>query len=125
MDNGTSPAPMSPMAKEALRQVTRLLDTNFDQARGRYLNGYSDARIAEEVGISTQAVRTEREEGWGVLKIDEALQAMTDDVGAMATMVKQVRADWSKVESTIASSVAAIESMQRDLETKLHKLLHG
>ncbi len=66
-------------------KVRALLDANFDDAAGRYLDGYSDQRIGEEVGVPWAIVARIREVGYGPIKVDPEIDAIRSEMAKLRT----------------------------------------
>lgn len=57
-------------------RIRHLLDSHFDDKAGRYLDEWTDQKIANDVGVAWKAVEQIRRLGWGELKEDPALLAI-------------------------------------------------
>lgn len=64
----------------ALRKVFQLLEDNFDAENGQYLEGYDDASIAKETGVSPNAVKEYRTAAFGKLKPPTELHKAKQDL---------------------------------------------
>lgn len=90
----TAPAPAA-AAATAARDLTpdekaavrRLLDSNFDDAAGMYLDGYGDRRVAEECNVPAACVTRLRELAYGPIRIDPELAALKADAADLAAKV--------------------------------------
>lgn len=101
----STPSP-APVSSDMRRLVRAKLDEWFDDAKGRYLDGWSDDRVAEACGTATDVVASLREAAYGPLvpqepEIDPAIL---------------------KIETELADTIAKIEefgSVVRELQRML------
>lgn len=80
-----------PTTKEVLT-VGAILITRFHVEPGRYDDGWSDARVADEAKCPVGIVEVIRNEGFGPLKVDPAVEALK---GELVTL-KGMFAEWEK-----------------------------
>ena len=85
------------------RLLHELLGEFFDEKNGAYRHGYSDERIAQEVGCHVGVVARTRGEGYGDLTEDTRISALRED------MIKFERA-LEKVEKTARADIEALRS---------------
>lgn len=97
-----SPAPLSSMKRAEIRAM---LESFFDDKTGRYLDGYSDKKIAEEIGISWKQVEAVRELAYGELKSDPELDMLKQRVADMRVHIDAALV----VESDIYKRIREIE----------------
>lgn len=71
-----------PTQDQRLR-IRALLDKHFDDAKGFYLDGYSDQRIGAEVNVPWAIVQKIREAAYGPIKGDPELDAIKAAIGTM------------------------------------------
>lgn len=69
-----------PLTDSERLKIRTLLDSHFDDAKGRYLDGYSDQRIAAEVNVPRIHVETIREAGWGPIRVDPEVAAIAEEL---------------------------------------------
>lgn len=60
------------LSTEQRIQIRHLLEKNFDEELGYYVGGYSDEKIAEELGIPRVLVERAREYAYGPIKVTQA-----------------------------------------------------
>jgi hypothetical protein len=77
---------VTPITGLALRKVFQLLEDNFDAEKGQYLQGYDDASIAKETGVSPNAVKEYRTAAFGKLKPPTELDKARQDLDALETL---------------------------------------
>lgn len=69
--------------------IRNLLDKNFDDSTGRYLDGYSDRVIGEKVGIGAMAVKIIREAAYGeLIETDPELEWLTKELCEIKSRLK-------------------------------------
>ncbi len=83
-------------------KIRTLLDSHFDDAKGRYLDGYSDQRIAAEVNVPRIHVETIREAGWGPIRVDPEVAAITEEL-------RKAREEVEALSQRIAALSARLE----------------
>ena len=83
-------------------RIRALLDKHFDDAKGFFLDGYSDQRIGAEVNVPWATVQKIREAAYGPIKGDPELEAIKAAVGTMERDL-----------ATIKDRVAAVEKRFR------------
>lgn len=101
------------LSKETLRrqrQMHRLLEDHFDEEAGRYRGDWSDAKIAQETGLSPAAVSKARDAGYGELREDPELAAL--------------RQEWAEVRERAARDMAAMRDMTEEALGKLQNRLN-
>lgn len=82
----------SPDARQKRRDAHELIALAFDLANGIYKDGYSDARIAKETGLSEDWVARRREDEFGPLKEPDELAALRAELVGAAQTIAQVQA---------------------------------
>lgn len=89
--------PAAPTNDQRLK-IRTLLDKHFDDAKGRYLDGYTDQRVGAEVDVPWAAVTAIREAAYGPLRVDP-------EVDALQRAVAAIEADLAKVKERLAALV--------------------
>jgi hypothetical protein len=77
---------------EQRMKIRALLDKHFDDASGCYLDGQSDQRIAEEVGVPRVVVEGIREAAYGPIREDPVVSELRAEIAALAKRIKSVEA---------------------------------
>ena len=85
-----TPIKPSPSIVSVVREITSdervairsHLDKHFDDGVGAYLDGMSDQRIAETVGVPRAAVERLREAAYGPIKVDPVVAALREKIAA-------------------------------------------
>ena len=75
-----SAAPQIGPDPKIARKIYALLDEHFDEGKRLYRPGWTDAKIAETIDVSTEIVVHIRRIGYGELAEDPALQILRDDL---------------------------------------------
>jgi len=73
----------SPADFKIQRQVSGLLETYYNEDAECYREGYTDAKIGEEIGVSEQFVTRFRTEAFGPLKCPNELSTLVKDIEDM------------------------------------------
>ena len=75
-------------------KIRQLLDGHFDDAKGCYLDGYSDQRVGQELGVPWAMVTKIREAAYGPIRSDPEIEAIKGEIlkiqGAIAVVVERV-----------------------------------
>lgn len=106
---------IKPQPKASIsRQVYQKLEDNLDEKARCYLNGYSDQRVAEEIGCAIGVVQDIRLSAFCELVEDQRLTILRGDI---TTLEKAL----AKVVKTAGEDIAALRSRveQIALTTKL------
>lgn len=77
----------------ALRDMFALLSKHFDTVEGCYHDDYSDERIAKETGISKDAVKKYRVEGYGKIKPPNDIYILRQELRELETFALQTEND--------------------------------
>jgi hypothetical protein len=99
---------MTEAAGLAQAKVFKLLTAQFDDEKGRYLNGYSDARIAQETGCAQTFVANVRKECFGEIK--------------EAPEIAEFRGSLDALEALVSENMATLQRELADLRAKLSRL---
>lgn len=96
------------LTPEERQRVRTLLDSQFDDSKGMYLEGYSDQRVGEEAKVPWSAVRKMREAAYGPLKTVPELEALAAEQRAIAVKVAEATA-----------SLTALQAQSNDLAKRI------
>jgi hypothetical protein len=102
------------------RQMYGLLDEQFDEATGRYREGWSDERIAKDCGISANAVAKHRDAAYGPIRADPALEALQRELVAART---QADKDMAELRGLLDHAQETLQGRIEALQTRLEALL--
>ena len=95
------PTARAPSADQRQR-IRALLDANFDDAKGRYLDGFSDQRVGETLNIPWGVVAKVRDALGLKIKIDPELAKVKADIGAAEGIIADLRRRVETVEKRLA-----------------------
>jgi len=95
------------------RKIFQFLDDHFDETKRLYRAGWSDQKIADEIGTHVDLIIKTRREAYGELAEDPVVQTLRDDIALM-------RLELDELTSTFNATVAASLSKLSDLETRLN-----
>ena len=84
-------------------KIRSLLDKHFDDGVGRYLDGFSDQKIADAVDVPRIIVEKMRETGWGPIKTDPELVNLSNQLADMEAKIGDIK---TKIEAMMAKSRA-------------------
>jgi len=99
----TSPAP------RIQRAVFSLLDDRFDEGTHLYRDGWTDERVAKEVGTTPDVVKRLRiEGGYGELAEDPRVSALKDDLVLLRLEVEEHVKAFNRKVDDLASRVAGL-----------------
>ncbi len=79
-------------------RIRHKLDGVFDDAKGMYLDGFSDQRVAEELKLPRKMIEPIREAAYGPIRTDPEIDQLRTDI---ATLIAQA--------STLANRLAEVE----------------
>lgn len=102
----------SPPAKHAKRDALRWLDESFDTVAGRYKDGMTDQKIADEVGLSVKAVADLRAEFGYDLKTPPEIVQMQD-------VAETLKSDIETLAQEAATRFTGLLKRVADLEGRL------
>lgn len=110
----TTPAPVVPMPSVAPPAVTvrdlspamkakvrAALDAHFDDARGCYIDGYSDQRIGQELDIPWACVTQMREAAYGPILIDPEVEALREEHAKVMAKIEKANEQMLQAMETI------------------------
>jgi len=99
------PAPPIPIREATNDQrvlIRNLLDKHFDDAVGAFLDGMTDATIAEKAGVPRVVVERIREAAYGPIRVDPEIQAIRAELAAL-------KAQAEKLAAAVADLTARLE----------------
>jgi hypothetical protein len=113
---------ISAAALKRQRQMFALLDEHFDTEEGAFEQGWSDAKIAKDTGLSESVVTQAREAAYGPIKVNPALLSAGREVAELrAKMAK----DLADLAGMIEQTKAEFEKRLGDLEAKVARAVRG
>lgn len=109
------PTEPKPLTNDQRLKIRALLDKHFDDAAGRYLDGYSDQRIATEVDAPRVHVERIRDAAYGPVRVTpevEAAEAAIKDLQGQAAglwaQMEKFKADLSEAEGKMVAARIAL-----------------
>jgi hypothetical protein len=116
----TPPVTDQPVAQKNVRPATHeerfkiraALDQHFDDKAGRYLGGFSDRRIGEELNIPWALVEQIREVGYGPIKEDPEISALRTEIEKLVTSGAALLAEAVRLDrdaGQLRTRLAAVE----------------
>ena len=115
--NANSPQPVREATPDERMRVRTYLDKHFDDSRGCYLDGYSDQKIGQELGIPWAIVAKIREAGWGPIRTDPELEGVKNELAAALKTVDEKMRDVATVRSDIIKLEQRIAAIGRRFAT--------
>lgn len=114
-----APAPSaSPSASGAIVELYMLLDDKYQRARKAYVAGYSDERIAKELGLSVTVVAERREKDFGPVVVDTTLADLCKAGIALSDGLTKVRV----AAVDLAQLIDVVEQRLGDVEKLVTRL---
>jgi len=98
-------------AGKATRRVFQLLEDHFDEAEGRYKEGWGDDKIAKETGLSITAVHDHRVAAFGRIKPPSELKELKREL-------EEVQRLYLKSDEEFKASVNRLKAKIKALEAK-------
>lgn len=74
-------------AREAKRMAVLLLDEKFDTAKGAYRDGYSDLKVAREIGLAEAAVADLRDNLFGPIREPAEITELREKTALLETKI--------------------------------------
>lgn len=103
-------APIAPLPGPQRMKIRTLLDKHFDDAAGRYLDGYSDQRVATEVDVPRIHVEKAREAAYGPIRAFPEVEAAEKALAAMEARWRQVMDQIEAHRKEADAALKAVES---------------
>jgi hypothetical protein len=105
----------TPTQKKAIRDA---LDGNFDEEIGRYLDGLTDQKVAEKIGVPHAWVREIREKAYGEIKVNPDIEAIGLEVGRLSIFVKETEQAFGEKMQAVVASIKVLHQRLDKLEAK-------
>lgn len=101
MEKIETQAKPSDAARKAHRMLMMALEDYYDEAEKQYRGGYSDSKLAAEIGCSEQHVKETREQYFGPL-------ATPSDISEIRASLDILRSEASQMAASVAKSVESL-----------------
>jgi hypothetical protein len=92
-----TPAVRPATPDEGMR-IRHKLDGVFDDAKGMYLDGFSDQRVAEELKLPRKMIEQIREAAYGPIRTDPEIEQLRTDIVALIAMASTLTNRLAEVE---------------------------
>jgi hypothetical protein len=103
-------------------RVRTILDMQFDDEKGRYLEGYDDKRVGEEAGVPWAVVVEIRELAYGPLKDDPVIVQYKADVTSLRQEFTALTQRVEKMAIDLKDAVNSFNGRLVNVEAKAKKL---
>lgn len=103
------PTARSPSAEQRQR-IRALLDANFDDAKGRYLDGFNDQKIADDLSVPRIFVEQIREAAYGPVRIGADAEKLERDIKAALEKLAGMEKEISAVRQTVTGFDARLKA---------------
>ena len=112
------PAEVPPMTDQQPREaspqervkIRSILDKHFDDGAGQWLDGYSDQRAGEEIGVPWALVTRIREAAYGPIRVDPELAAVKTELiqigRELTTLTERHGAAQKRLDALLAKRAA-------------------
>lgn len=104
------PAQLREATPQERQRIRAILDRQFDDAAGSFLDGYSDQRIGEELNLPWAMVTKIREAAYGPIRVDPEVAGLRAEIGnaqrqidAMSTSLASLKARLDALEKKRAA----------------------
>lgn len=91
------------------RRIREMLDGQFDEERGCWLDGFSDQSVAEKLDLPRLLVTQVREAAYGPIRSDPEVEAMRSDMAALKREAEQVG-------GAVAAAMSALDKLRLGIE---------
>ena len=109
----TKPREASPQERVKIRSI---LDKHFDDGAGQWLDGYSDQRAGEEIGVPWALVTRIREAAYGPIRVDPeigAIRAELIQIGRdLAAMTERHAAAQKRLDALLAKRAQRVVALE-------------
>jgi hypothetical protein len=106
-----------PLNHNERHAVRSLLDAHFDDKIGRYLDSYSDQRIAETVGVATFHVTAMREAAYGPIIEKGAEEILREEVAVLQDRMRINRLRMHELIRDMEADHAQVEALATQIKT--------
>lgn len=102
-----SPVTPRPLTADQRLKIRALLDKQFDDAKGCYLDGYSDQRVATEADVPRIHVESIREAAYGPIRENPEAAKLRADVQALRKDIAALEARLADLDGRMKKALAA------------------
>lgn len=97
---GASAMPTITLNTEQRVKIRNLLDKHFDDGSGRYLDGFSDQKIGDSIGVPRIHVEQMREAAYGPIKVDPEFARLENEILRLLSEINEVRMALGKLKNS-------------------------
>ena len=101
--NATGPREATPQERVKIRAM---LDKHFDDSAGQWLDGYSDQRAGEEIGVPWALLTRIREAAYGPIRVDP-------EIAALQAFMAQITRDLAALTERQASAQKRLDALAK------------
>lgn len=128
--NGATPPRPPALVLQSLTTEKRVrirgkLDGHFDDARGAYIDGYSDQRIAEEVDVPRAVVVAMREAAYGQITADPEIDALRVALESETRKGESQLSELMELRDQVASRADEVMRLKQRLTALERRLIGG
>ncbi|EME69899.1 hypothetical protein H261_10859 [Paramagnetospirillum caucaseum] len=87
-----------PATPDERMRIRHKLDGVFDDAKGMYLDGYSDQRVAEELKLPRKMIEQIREAAYGPIRTDPEIEQLRTDITSLVSQASALANRLAEVE---------------------------
>ena len=109
------------MGRDERRLVFEKLNEHYVSEATGYANGWSDKRIAEELGCPRKWVEDVRDEMFGPVKINNEAEHFVEQVAKLDQKIFEAKAQMAAAEKTFADIGAAMKTAEGAHRVMLHE----
>jgi hypothetical protein len=93
------------------------LDLHFDDARGHYIDGMDDDKLAQKLGVPRILVEQIRETAYGPIRSDPEIESMRTEVSELKRMITEYRG----LQDNLRKALDTIESRTMALGSRMER----
>jgi hypothetical protein len=113
-DAAKPPAGLRDPTQAERLKIRSILDKAFDDNAGCWLDGYSDQKAGEEIGVPWALVTRIREAAYGPIRVDPEVAGILAALKSLTTEQARLAAEQTK----LAAAIADLETRARQLQAR-------
>lgn len=106
---------LKPLSSEQRLRIRALLDKHFDDGAGRYLDGYSDHRIATELDLPRLHVETIREAAYGAIRVPPEMEAAERAVKVLESKLPDAQRLCDQIQQLLTAARESVDAARKAL----------
>lgn len=99
-------------------RIRHMLDKYFDDAKGCYLDGYTDQKVGAEINVPWALVTKVREAAYGPIRTDPAIEAVRGEIDAAIKLVEERTADLMQIRAELSGLKNKVGDIARRFSPK-------